>query len=212
MRVHMCVAGYGSRRCCTSGGRLLHLLCSRVPKCGDDAVRPRGDMQPPCRHHPDVNKSELAEAKFQALSEAYQMLLGRSQGGHGQQAPLGGNWGMHDWYWHFSLQQRQRRQRPEAAAPHSAAAARAHRPAVEGQLAGLKQRAAARQQRCALAFGSRLVKRSCTCNECWWRNFVHGPQAQCSIMAQSVHGSISAHVQAQCIHVQVDRLQANTGQ
>ena len=104
-----------------------------------------------CRYHPDVNKEELAEAKFRALREAYELLLGKgspqNDGGNGRKAPFGGNWEMHDWYWSFSMRQRQRRQQPDAAPVHSAAAAQKHRGQVTSQLTNLKRRAARRRSR-----------------------------------------------------------------
>ena len=98
-----------------------------------------------------MNKDELAEAKFRALREAYDLLLGRGieDGQDNPKAPFGGNWDLHDWYWTFGMRQRQQRQNPDAVPSHKAAAARAHKPAVHSQLTNLKRRAASRRQRCA---------------------------------------------------------------
>lgn len=48
-----------------------------------------------CRYHPDLNKEEKAEAKFKALREAYELLLGK---GDPDAKPAMGNWEFHDWY------------------------------------------------------------------------------------------------------------------
>jgi hypothetical protein len=50
------------------------------------------------RYHPDVNKEELAEAKFKALREAYELLMGKGSDRVNARAPFGGNWSFHDWY------------------------------------------------------------------------------------------------------------------
>lgn len=108
---------------------------------------------PLCRYHPDVNKDELAEAKFKALNEAYAMLLGKggdASAPGSKNAPFGGNWDLHDWYWSFGMRQRQRRQNPDAAPQHSAASAQAHKPAVHSQITNLKRRAASRRGRCVI--------------------------------------------------------------
>lgn len=105
------------------------------------------------RYHPDVNKDELAEAKFKALREAYDLLLGKGSdsSNNTKAAPFGGNWDMHDWYWTFGMRKRQRRQNPATAPQHSAAAAQKHKPQVHSQLTNLKRRAARRRARCVLS-------------------------------------------------------------
>lgn len=102
------------------------------------------------RYHPDVNKDELAEAKFKALREAYELLMGKgSEAGDQKRAPFGGNWDFHDWYWSFSMRQRQRRQQGASSTQHSSQAAQAHRERVQAQMANLKRRAASRRARSA---------------------------------------------------------------
>ena len=49
------------------------------------------------RLHPDVNKEELAEAKFRALRDAYELLMGKGDPAREKNAPFGGNWEFHDW-------------------------------------------------------------------------------------------------------------------
>lgn len=92
-------------------------------------------------------KDELAEVKFKALQEAYQLLIGEGAEPlqRGFRGPFGGNWEMHDWYWSFSFRQRQRRANSEAAPRHSAAAAQRHKPVVKSQITQLKRRAAQRR-------------------------------------------------------------------
>jgi len=43
-----------------------------------------------------VSDDERAEAKFKALREAMELLLGKGDAEPGQ-GPMGGNWEFHDW-------------------------------------------------------------------------------------------------------------------
>lgn len=77
--------------------------------------------------------------------EAYDFLLGKLRGGHGESSQSGG-WEWHDWYWNFRISRTWNRQQREGSAsppPRSkAAGVSSSAPNLREQLAGLRQRAA----------------------------------------------------------------------
>ena len=79
--------------------------------------------------------------------EAYDFLLGKLRGGHGESSQSGG-WEWHDWYWNFRISRTWNRQQRESSAsppPRSkAAGVSSSAPNLREQLAGLRQRAAIR--------------------------------------------------------------------
>ncbi|EFJ45572.1 hypothetical protein VOLCADRAFT_94031 [Volvox carteri f. nagariensis] len=123
--------------------------------------------------HPDVCKSEDGHERFIALTQAYEMLLGRAEGKTDPNHASSSGWDFHDWYWNFRMQrswEKQQRQAKGAAdggstgsssssstesgyswrpPPHGQAGfgqpeARAN---LRSQLAGLRHRAAVRANR-----------------------------------------------------------------
>lgn len=68
-----------------------------VPHDADDKQVKRAFKRLALKLHPDVNQEELAEAKFRALREAYELLLGKGDPDREKNAPFGGNWEFHDW-------------------------------------------------------------------------------------------------------------------
>ncbi|GIL93516.1 hypothetical protein Vretimale_19934 [Volvox reticuliferus] len=124
--------------------------------------------------HPDVCKSEDGHERFLALTQAYEMLLGRAEGKTDPNHASSSGWDFHDWYWNFRMQrswEKQQRQakaaaaagadtkdgRPEDAEPGCGRRAPPHghaghkqpeaRANLRSQLAGLRHRAAVRANR-----------------------------------------------------------------
>ncbi|GIL63966.1 hypothetical protein Vafri_17873 [Volvox africanus] len=126
--------------------------------------------------HPDVCKSEDGHERFLALTQAYEMLLGRAEGKTDPNHASSSGWDFHDWYWNFRMQrswEKQQRQakaaaaaaagadmedsRPENAEPGCGRRAPPHghagykqpeaRANLRSQLAGLRHRAAVRANR-----------------------------------------------------------------
>ncbi|GLI71400.1 hypothetical protein VaNZ11_016525 [Volvox africanus] len=72
--------------------------------------------------HPDVCKSEDGHERFLALTQAYEMLLGRAEGKTDPNHASSSGWDFHDWYWNFRMQRSWEKQQRQAKAAAAAAA------------------------------------------------------------------------------------------
>jgi len=103
--------------------------------------------------HPDLNKAENAEVKFISIGEAYEFLMNRTRGkelGDGSMTS-GNSSAFHDWYWTFRMSRtwdKQQKAGPSrAAGPAGFASQPESKQELQGQIAGLRQRAAFRRRR-----------------------------------------------------------------
>ena len=89
------------------------------------------------KYHPDLQQgSDGVEAKFLAIQEAYEILIGKRRGKEVDSTPAG--WDLHDWYWKFSMNRR------KGGASSAAPSPEVLRHQWRQQMSGLKAKAAAK--------------------------------------------------------------------
>lgn len=119
-----------------------------VPHTASEAEVKKAHRRLVLEHHPDRKGGcELAQRRFMAVQEAYELIMGK-RAGKEVGGSKGQDWEFHDWYWKFSMSRRRKR---EAAAPPPPGTVRQQ---WQSQMARLRQKAAAKcaaQQRQATA-------------------------------------------------------------
>ncbi|KAL4451942.1 hypothetical protein ABPG75_007604 [Micractinium tetrahymenae] len=101
------------------------------------------------QHHPDVKSNDpMANARFIRIQEAYELIMGKRSGKDLEGVP--GNrssWSFHDWYWSFSTKRRAKARGMSFAGAATGAEPAPDREQWRAQMAGLRQKAAAKRGR-----------------------------------------------------------------
>mmetsp|Transcript_23128 Transcript_23128/g.59082 ORF Transcript_23128/g.59082 Transcript_23128/m.59082 type:complete len:289 (-) Transcript_23128:1648-2514(-) len=107
--------------------------------------------------HPDVSQEEQAEARFVAITEAYEFLVnvlsGRGMEGSHPNSK-GNSQAFHDWYWSFRMSRTWDSQKGGRPSPASPPTTPQSEEGLRSQLAGLRHRAAMRKVTEARGSGS----------------------------------------------------------
>lgn len=120
-----------------------------VSKNADEKEIKRAHRKLVLQHHPDISKEDAeAEARFLAIQEAYEIIMGRRRGKESDSSPNGNSWDFHDWYWRFSMSKRWGRSKSSSRAGATNPFASATPPPGrqwKTQLEGLRHKAAAKR-------------------------------------------------------------------
>ncbi|KAI3437902.1 hypothetical protein D9Q98_000347 [Chlorella vulgaris] len=120
-----------------------------VSKTADEKEIKKAHRKLVLQHHPDVKGGGdcVAYARFMHIQEAYELIMGKRQGKDIDKRPADkSGWQFHDWYWKFSMRRRKGGLGATAAEEEEPSPGTL-RQQWQAQMAGLKQKAAAKRSR-----------------------------------------------------------------